>query len=66
LTPGLLPALASLTESQRVAVVLIHGYGWSQTETARLLDISHATVRTHLARALAHLQKALEVRENAD
>jgi RNA polymerase sigma factor (sigma-70 family) len=64
--PGLLPALASLTESQRVAVVLVHGYGWSQTETARLLDISHATVRTHLARALAHLQKALEVRENAD
>ena len=64
--PGLLPALASLTESQRVAVVLVHGYGWSQTETAQLLDISHATVRTHLARALAHLQKALEVRENAD
>ena len=64
--PGLLPALAQLTESQRVAVVLVHGYGWSQTETARLLDVSHATVRTHLARALAHLQKALEVREHAD
>jgi DNA-directed RNA polymerase specialized sigma24 family protein len=64
--PGLLPALARLTESQRVTVVLVHGYGWSQTETARLLDVSHATVRTHLARALAHLQNALEVREHAD
>jgi RNA polymerase sigma factor (sigma-70 family) len=64
--PGLLPALARLTESQRVAVVLVHGYGWSQTETARLLDVSHATVRTHLARALAHLQKALEVCDHAD
>jgi RNA polymerase sigma factor (sigma-70 family) len=64
--PGLLPALAALTESQRVAVVLVHGYGWSQTETARLLDVSHATVRTHLGRAIANLQKALEVREHAD
>ena len=64
--PRLLPALAALTESQRVAVVLVHGYGWSQTEVARLLDVSHATVRTHLARALVHLQKVLEVREHAD
>ena len=64
--PRLLPALAALTESQRVVVVLVHGYGWSQTEVARLLDVSHATVRTHLARALVHLQKVLEVREHAD
>lgn len=64
--PRLLPALAALSESQRVTVVLVHGYGWSQTEVARLLDVSHATVRTHLARALSRLQKALEVREHAD
>ncbi len=64
--PGLLPALAALTELQRVAVVLVHGYGWSQTEAARLLDISHATVRTHLARALTHLHTALEVQEHVD
>ena len=64
--PGLLPALARLTESQRVAVILVHGYGWSQTGAARVLNVSHATVRTHLARAIAHLQQALEVREHAD
>lgn len=63
--PRLLPALAALAEQQRVAVVLVHGFGWSMADVARLLDISHSTVRTHVARAIARLQDALEV-EHAD
>lgn len=59
--PRLLPALAALAEQQRTAVVLVHGFGWSMADVARLLDVSHSTVRTHVARALAHLHAALEV-----
>ena len=59
--PGLLPALEDLTESQRTAVVLVHGFGWSQVEVAELLDVSASTLRTHLSRGLAKLQNALEV-----
>lgn len=63
--PGLLPALAALSDAQRVTVVLVHGYGWPIVEVAELLSVSHSTVRTHLARALAHLQEALEETEHA-
>ena len=64
--PGLLPALESLPESQRVCVVLVHGYGWGQTEIAELLCISPSTVRTHLSRGLARLQQLLEVSGHVD
>lgn len=64
--PRLLPALAELSEQQRVAVVLVHGYGWPIVEVAALLDVTHSTVRTHLARALAHLQTALEVHSDVN
>jgi RNA polymerase sigma factor (sigma-70 family) len=64
--PGLVPALQSLTEHQRVAVVMVHGYGWSQAEVAEVLSVTPSTVRTHIARALTHLKQALEVVENAD
>lgn len=59
--PGLLPALESLSESQRVAVVLVHGFGWPQVEVAGLLEVDPSTVRTHISRALVKLQAALEV-----
>jgi DNA-directed RNA polymerase specialized sigma24 family protein len=64
--PGLVPALRSLTEHQRVAVVMVHGFGWSQAEVAEVLSVSPSTVRTHIARAIAHMKEALEVVENAD
>ena len=59
--PGLLPALAALSDSQRVCVAMVHGYGYPIVEVARLLDVSHATVRTHLLRAINNLRAALEV-----
>ncbi len=59
--PRLLPALAALSEGQRVCVAMVHGYGYPIVEVARLLDVSHATVRTHLLRAMNSLRAALEV-----
>lgn len=64
--PRLLPALEALTEPQRVCVVMVHAYGWGQTDVAELLEVSPSTVRTHLARALANLQHALEGSRHAD
>lgn len=59
--PGLAPALESLTELQRTTVMLVHAFGWSQAETAELLEVSPSTIRTHLRRGLTKLQDALEV-----
>jgi len=59
--PRLLPALAVLSDSQRVAVLMVHGYGWPIASVADVLEVSVSTVRTHLSRAMARLQAALEV-----
>jgi DNA-directed RNA polymerase specialized sigma24 family protein len=59
--PGLLPALEALTEQQRVAVLLVHAFGWKQTDAAKLLEISPSSIRTHLKRGLKKLALALEV-----
>ena len=58
--PELAPALATLSEQQRAAVVLVHGYGVSQRESADLLDIGVSTLREHLSRGMARLRLALE------
>ena len=59
--PGLMPALARLSEQQRTVVVLVHGYGWRQAEVARLLGINASTVRDYLNRAIDRLRNELEV-----
>ena len=59
--PGLSPALESLTEPQRIGVVLVHALGWSLVETAEILGVDVSTARTHIARGLAKLRSALEV-----
>lgn len=59
--PGLVPALEQLSDQQRVCVLLVHAHGWSQVDTAELLDIRPATVRTHLERGMARLQELLKV-----
>lgn len=55
--PGLAPALARLSENQRLAVMLIHGLDWSYTEVAELLQVSRGTVQTHVQRGLAKLRR---------
>lgn len=61
--PELAGALAELTERQRIAVVLVHGYEWTFAEVADLLGVSVPTVQKHLERALKRLRFRLEVSE---
>ena len=63
--PRLPDALAGLSESQRIAVVLVHGFGWTLREVAELTDVKPTTVQNHLERGLARLRVALEVHEDA-
>jgi DNA-directed RNA polymerase specialized sigma24 family protein len=58
--PALPGVLASLSEHQRVAVVLAHGFGWTHQEIAELLQISRSTVQNHVERAMEKLRAALK------
>ena len=62
--PGLPAALAALTERQRLAVVLVHGYGYTLREVAALTGIRPTTVQNHLSRGLARLRLTLGVRDD--
>jgi RNA polymerase sigma-70 factor (ECF subfamily) len=59
--PGLPAAMAVLTEQQRAVVVLVHGYGLSQYDAARLLGITRSSVQRHLERGLVKLRRELGV-----
>jgi DNA-directed RNA polymerase specialized sigma24 family protein len=59
--PALAPALEALTEAQRSIVIMVHALGWTLTDTAEILGLDVSTVRTHIARAMKKLRKALEV-----
>lgn len=58
--PALPGALASLTEHQRVAVVLVHGFGWTLREAAEVIGVGVTTVQNHLERGIARLRFLLE------
>ena len=59
--PGLAPALARLSERQRLAVMLVYGLGWSYGEVAELLGVSKGTVQTQARRGLVKLRRAVGV-----
>lgn len=59
--PGLIEALSRLSLQQRTTVLLVHAFGWSQSEVARLHDVNVSTVREHLARGMERLRRELEV-----
>jgi DNA-directed RNA polymerase specialized sigma24 family protein len=59
--PELARLLGELPSRQRVAVVLVHGYGWTTREVAELLGVRATTVQTHLSRGLIRLREELEV-----
>ena len=63
--PALPGALLALSEGQRTAVVLVHGFGWSLREVAELTGVRRTTVQNHLERGLARLRVALETNEHA-
>jgi len=54
-------AIGQLPERQRAAVVFVHQEGFSNIETAALMDISVEAVESLLARARRSLRKLLEV-----
>jgi DNA-directed RNA polymerase specialized sigma24 family protein len=57
--PQLLPALWALPRGQRVAVVLVHGLGFTHREAAGLMQVSTSTVQTQVERALRRLRVEL-------
>ena len=52
--------LARLKPEQRVAVLLVHGYGFSYREVAELLDVTESAVTNYVHRGLKKLRKRLE------
>ena len=61
--PGLIPALRRLSPRQRQAVVLVHGYDYTQQEVADMLGVSRSSVQQHLDRGLGSLKDALGVQQ---
>jgi DNA-directed RNA polymerase specialized sigma24 family protein len=55
-------ALVELPPRQRVAVLLVHGYGYSYAEVADVTASSVASVRNDLHRAMKRLRRVLEAR----
>lgn len=63
--PALAGALMQLPVTQRTAVWLAHGCGWTHAEIAEVLDVSTSTVSTHVNRALARLKAEIGADTNA-
>jgi DNA-directed RNA polymerase specialized sigma24 family protein len=53
-------ALMGLRFEQRVAVLLIHGFGHSYRDVAELLEVPITTVTNHVHRGLAALREVME------
>jgi RNA polymerase sigma factor (sigma-70 family) len=58
----LIDAFARLSAPQRVAVVMVHGYGATYAEVAEVLGVSVAAVTNHVHRGLRRLRGFLEDR----
>jgi DNA-directed RNA polymerase specialized sigma24 family protein len=63
ISPELAAAVRDLPTQQRTVLMLVHAFGWTQRDVARMLEINPSTVREHLDRALARLSHDLEVRD---
>jgi DNA-directed RNA polymerase specialized sigma24 family protein len=59
--PGLSRAVTDLPDRQRTVVLLLHGYDWTQSEVAEVLDISRASVQRHGERGISRLRRKLGV-----
>jgi DNA-directed RNA polymerase specialized sigma24 family protein len=60
--PDLPAALASLPESQRAVVMLLHCFEWTMSEVAEVLQISKSTVQSHAERGMSRLRVRLGVK----
>lgn len=52
-------ALLALPDQQRLAVLMVHVYGWTPIEVGRITGTPAVTVRSHLRRGLRHLRASL-------
>ena len=52
-------ALAGLSEQQRMAVLLVHAFGWTPAEVGQFLGVPAVTVRSHVRRGLRRLRTLL-------
>jgi RNA polymerase sigma-70 factor, ECF subfamily len=52
-------ALRRLPERQRLAVVMVHAYGWTPSEISGITDTPAVTIRSHLRRGLRQLRNEL-------
>lgn len=59
--PGLPAALDQLSERQRQAIVLCHGFGWTLVEAAEVLGVGASTIQRHIDRGMAKLREGLGV-----
>ncbi len=57
--PGLVAALATLSERQRTVVVMVHCFEYSLAETADVLGLAKTTTQNHLERGMATLRREL-------
>lgn len=57
--PELRTALKGLSDRQRAAVLLVHGWGYPLVEAAAAMGCSTSSLRNHLARGLSRLQSDL-------
>jgi DNA-directed RNA polymerase specialized sigma24 family protein len=56
----MMDALRRLTPSQRVSVLMVHGYGFSYRDVADVLGIRESAVTNHIHRGLSRLRRILE------
>lgn len=59
--PGLEAALKYLTDRQRVAVLLVHAFGYRYGEAAEVMGVSTDAVRNHVHRGLVRLRRYLHI-----
>jgi DNA-directed RNA polymerase specialized sigma24 family protein len=53
--------LATLTDNQRICVLMVHAYGWTHAECAEVLDMSTAAVGNHVRRGIDRLRSVPEI-----
>lgn len=63
--PRLDEALRALNQSERTAVVLVHGYGYRYDEAAALLGWTSGAVRNRLHRGMTKLRRTMKERDPA-
>jgi len=61
--PALPAAVEGLTENQRAAVFLVHGFQWTYREAADVLGVSTSTVQAHVERGMTKLREGLGVEQ---